>query len=133
MARSPWRFGKIGYGCCQRLSLFWQPLHEFLFPRESSDKLKILICVPCYGYTGGAFAILSVTDLLSESCDVSFLTKPSNVMNKYVSREVRMVGCIAGKYDYCVIESGTDDAIVAKVERDGARIILAMHGAPSAA
>ena len=75
---------------------------------------RILFCVPFYGYTGGAFAVLSAANLLSESCEVSFLTKASNVMNRYVSPKVRMVSEVTGPYDFCVIESGVDPAIVSQ-------------------
>src|SRR5438552_6755622 len=78
---------------------------------------RILFCVPFYGYTGGAFAVLSAANLLSESCEVSFLTKASNVMNRYVSPKVRMVSEVTGPYDFCVIESGVDPAIVSQVKR----------------
>src|SRR5258706_721319 len=98
--------------------------------RAESGKTKILFCVPFYGYTGGAFAVLSAANLLAESCEVSFLTKPTNSMNRYVSPKVRMVDAVAGPYDFCVIESGIGEAIVSQVKRDGAVIILTIHGAP---
>jgi hypothetical protein len=95
------------------------------------QKPRILFCVPFYGYTGGAFAVLSAANLLAESCEVSFLTRPDNVMNRYVSPGVRMVAVPQGAYDFCVIECGIDETLVAGLKRDGARIILTMHGAPS--
>jgi len=101
--------------------------------RPAGREFKILFCVPFYGYTGGAFAVLSAANLLAESCQVSFLTKASNVMNRYVSRKVRMVDGVAEPYDFCVIESGVDGAVISRVKRDGACIILTMHGAPATA
>src|SRR5437868_1132383 len=74
----------------------------------SGGTFKILFCVPFYGYTGGAFAVLSAANLLSESCQVSFLTKAGNVMNRYVSPKVRMVDEVTEPYDFCVVESGVD-------------------------
>jgi len=101
--------------------------------RPQHDQLKILFCVPFYGYTGGAFAVLSAANLLSDNCDVSFLTRAGNVMNRYVSRGVRMVDAIAGPYDVCVMESGIEEAVIAAARRSGARIIMTMHGAPDTA
>jgi hypothetical protein len=98
--------------------------------RPRQQKLKILFCVPFYGYTGGAFAVLSAANLLSDSCDVSFLTHASNVMNRYVSRGVRMVDTVGGPYDLCVMECGVSQAAIAQAKRSGAGIIMTMHGAP---
>jgi glycosyltransferase involved in cell wall biosynthesis len=93
-------------------------------------KLRILFSVPFYGYTGGSFAVISAANLLSEVYDVSFLTTSSNIMNRYVSTGVRVVSTVAERYDFYVVESGIDDALIAEIKRGGGRIILTMHGAP---
>jgi hypothetical protein len=100
---------------------------------QQKGRFRILFCVPFYGYTGGAFAVLSAANLLSERCAVSFLTRPTNIMNRYVSPRVRMVDHPDGVYDFCIVESGIDDTIVSQLKQNGARIILTMHGAPAAA
>ena len=125
----PWRiraFGSAVASCCRYMVN--RALH--LAPGRPGAKPKILFCVPFYGYTGGSYAVISTANLLSTMLDVSFLTKPTNVMNRYVSPRVRMVRDIADRYDFCVVESGTDTGAVADLKRRGARVILAMHGAP---
>ncbi len=92
---------------------------------------RILFCIPFYGYTGGSFAVLSAANLLSRDLDVAYLTTPSNIMNKYVSTQVRMVSDAAGLFDFCVVESGVDMALVRNLKERGARVILTMHGAPN--
>jgi len=101
-----------------------------LAPGRAGLKPKILFCVPFYGYSGGSYAVLSTADLLCAAFDVSFLTKPTNVMNRYVSTRVRMVSDIADRYDYCIVEGGADIGAVGDLKRRGTRIIMTMHGAP---
>ncbi len=99
--------------------------------RENGKKKSILFCIPFYGYTGGSFAILSTANLLAEEYDVSFLTKPTNIMNKYAGADVRMVSEITETFDYCVTESGISPDELDKIRRGGSIVILTMHGAPS--
>ena len=132
MIALPWRVRK-------RIESAVSACHSFanrmanarLKPRHG--KPRILFYVPFYGYTGGAFAVLSAANLLSESCNVSFLTHAGNVMNRYVSRGVRMVDAIAGPYDICVMESGVEESVIVEARGSGARIIMTMHGAPDTA
>jgi hypothetical protein len=99
--------------------------------RGNGGKKSILFCIPFYGYTGGAFAVLSTANLLSSEYDVSFLTKPTNTMNKYAGPAVRMVSEITEAFDYCVTESGISPDDLDAIRRDGSIVILTMHGAPT--
>jgi hypothetical protein len=99
--------------------------------RENGKKKSILFCIPFYGYTGGSFAILSTANLLASEYDVSFLTKPTNIMNKYAGADVRMVSEITETFDYCVTESGISPDELDKIRRGGSIVILTMHGAPA--
>lgn len=128
--RIPWRLRKLGAD----IASSWHYVRNRTLHRPAPrGRFKLLFHIPFYGYTGGSFAVLSAANLLAEVCDVSFLTKPSNVMNQYVSGKVRMVGEIAASYDVCVVESGIAKPAFDRMKALGARIVLTMHGAPPCA
>ena len=102
-------------------------------PARGNGRKSILFCIPFYGYTGGSFAVLSTANLLSSEYDVSFLTKPTNIMNKYAGADVRMVSEITEAFDYCVTESGISPEDLDAIRRGGSIVILTMHGAPTLA
>jgi len=127
----PWRVRNLAE---QLTSAYHYAANRHFTGRPATDtgrRFRVLFCIPFYGYTGGAFAVLSAANLLADRCDVSFLTKPTNAMNRYVSPKVRMVAAPQGPYDVCVVESGTDAALVSQLRREGASIVLTMHGAPT--
>ena len=128
----PWRVTNFVSAVASR----WRYLANraaHLAPARAPARPSILFWIPFYGYTGGSYAVVSTANLLSTVFDVSFLTRPTNVMNRYVSPRVRMVTHAADRYDFCIVEAGNDLDAMAALKRRGTRIIQAMHGAPDAA
>jgi Glycosyl transferases group 1 len=126
----PWRLSALATEAVGSYRYFRNRCANILRSSDRDGRFKLLFYVPFYGYTGGSFAVISVANLLSDVCDVSIVTKTSNVMNKYVSNKVRMVSGSAEPYDFCIVESGVGDAEIARMKRGGAHVILTMHGAP---
>lgn len=126
----PWRLRKLG---SDGLALARLARNRLLHAagRRRDDRPSIEFNIPFYGYTGGSYAIVVVANMLSRSFNVSFYTTPTNVLNRYLADQVRMVTAPSMDCDIYVMEAGSDARLMQRIAARGARLVISCHGFPS--
>ena len=125
----PWRLRKVASDMVSVMCYYGNRL-RWPERRAPDGRLRIAFLIPYYGYTGASQAVISSAGAIATTHDVVFRSHPTNVMNQFVPRTIRIVSDLVGPLDLCIVESGEDLALVKALIARGVRIIVTTHGAP---
>ncbi|WP_420933463.1 glycosyltransferase [Alteromonas sp. A081] len=125
----PWRITNLYENIIN--SLFWcRSIIFSVFFRKA--KHRIFFNCGFHGKTGGAIAITSIANMLSEHFEVFFLSRPTSPLNRYLNPKIRLTQTVSYTMDLYICDLSSDIELLLKLKSRRNTVIVSCHGMPKA-